>query len=204
MNNEDGTREIVIEAGDRAPSTEGGKTDNLWSFGARQPWIVRDPTLGLRTPSPLEAAVNNETPDQTGYHKKDTPNGSSAVPLRQFKFGRRRFQALYQWEGVVETVNGSCFRARLTPYGRNGNGDGDGASVEYADFEYEDLADEEEIDRVERGAVFYWTIGRMRDSAGTVTNSSLLRFRRVPGPTPYQKRRAQEAANALLADLDGD
>jgi hypothetical protein len=76
--------------------------------------------------------------------------------------------------------------------------------VEYADFPYADLADESDHDLVTVGALFYWTVGRMRNVTGTYMNTSLVRFRRLPPPTLRQRREAHREATDLLADLGAD
>jgi hypothetical protein len=175
-------------------------TDDLWSFGALRQRLVADVASWI-TPKPPMQWLKNDQADPTFFEKKRRQLEPSAVPLRRFKFGRRRFPTLYQWEGVVEDVNGDGFRARLTPYG---TANGDKGAIEYADFDYEDLAEESDLERVVEGAVFYWTIGRSRDRAGTVTNASLLRFRRIPPPSRYQRTRAKMVAEVVLRELDGD
>lgn len=116
-------------------------------------------------------------------------------------FGKRGFAPLYQWEGVVEEVNGEGFRARLVPFE---NGQADPSRVEYADFEYDDLADESDRELVTHGAVFYWTVGRGRDSGGSISKRSLVRFRRLPPTSPYHAREARREAEDLLSDLGAD
>jgi hypothetical protein len=108
---------------------------------------------------------------------------------------------VYQWEGVVEEVNGEGFRARLRPFEQ---GHAEASRVEYADFDYDDLADESDRALVAEGAIFYWTVGKSRNMAGTVFNTSLVRFRRLPSATSAQKREAAREAAALLAALEED
>ncbi len=98
----------------------------------------------------------------------------------------------------MEEVNGDGFRARLLPFEE---GEADHSRLEYADFGYDDLADESDHDLVMEGAVFYWTVGKSRNAAGTYTNTSLVRFRRLPPPSTYQTQEAGREAAALLQDL---
>jgi hypothetical protein len=140
--------------------------------------------------------VGPPTLDQLG-----APNTEDFKPVARPRpsFGRRKFSPVYQWEGVVEEVNGEGFRARLRPL-EVGLAD----RVEYADFDYDDLADESDFDLVAEGAVFYWTVGRSSNEAGTQTKTSLVRFRRLPATTERQIKAAATQAEALLADLSED
>jgi hypothetical protein len=84
------------------------------------------------------------------------------------------------------------------------NGHADVAKVEYADFDYEDLADDSDRTFVTEGAVFYWTVGKSRNTAGTYTNTSLVRFRRLLPPSHHERDKASREAEAILAELGGD
>lgn len=174
--------------------------EEAWSFGPSDAWYVT--SLPHRARSELIAGSDNRNDHEGNGHQtrsvqKPAKEARSVVkPLRPY-FGKRRLQALYQWEGVVEEINGSGFRARLTPFE---NGRPNLGKIEFTDFDFEDLADESDRHRVERGAVFYWTVGRSRNPAGTQTNVSLVRFRRLPSAGPIQKRKAREAAKRILAE----
>jgi hypothetical protein len=123
------------------------------------------------------------------------------VAARAPVFGRRAFAPLYQWEGVVEQVTGDGFRARLLPVR---SGLAQRPTIEYADFQYDDLEDDSDRDLIAPGAVFYWTVGRSQRETGQHTKSSLVRFRRLPPVTAYQEREAMRQAEALLEDLAED
>ena len=197
------TRKVEVER----PNTESGReagtapTDNAWSFGYSRE---------LRIFGPL-------TPPIDGNQRRPQPNsepmvtGDFRIPqawrhlaprtVRRPSFGKRGFSALYQWEGVVDEVNGDGFRARLTPTDQEEAGQ---ASVEYVDFRFDDLYDEGDRELVAEGAVFYWTVGKIRTRAGNLLNTSLVRFRRLPSPTPSQSRKAAREAELLLEDLGSD
>jgi hypothetical protein len=120
------------------------------------------------------------------------------IPSRDF--GRRSLQPLSNWEGVVEQVTGDTFLCRLVQIVE---GRPNPATVEFTEFSLDDLANESDWNLVQPGAVLYWTIARARNPAGTVTNESLVRFRRLPLPTRAQLERAQHEAEDLLRALGG-
>lgn len=174
------------------------ETGDVWSFGSSRERMlppVTPPRINQRS------AAENTTGTPTGSpHTPDVPDVKPQALSRPY-FGKRSFQAAYQWEGVVEALDEDGFRARLLPFE---NGHVDPSRVEYADFDYGDLADESDRELVAEGAIFYWTVGRSRNPAGTYTNTSLVRFRRLPPPTPYEMQEANREAAELLADLGAD
>jgi hypothetical protein len=183
---------------------DGGDGEDLVAPETGAWWLgFRDRLIAPRHPRTPEPA-NQRSANRAGLstidvsHTRDL-SGLNPIPRRRPWFGRRGFLPVYQWEGVVEEVNGTSFRARLRPFEE---GPTEGARVEYADFDYDDLADESDHGLVAEGAVFYWTIGKSRNVAGTLFNTSLVRFRRLPSPTAAQKRQAAREAAALLADLE--
>lgn len=133
-----------------------------------------------------------------GPRREPDLSNVNPVALRRLTFGKRGFAPVYQWEGMVEEVSGDGFRARLVPFE---NRYADASRVEYADFSYDDLADESDRALVKAGAIFYWTVGKSRNRAGTYTNTSLVRFRRLPPPTTYAIRKSSREAEEILADL---
>jgi hypothetical protein len=172
------------------------------------PWWLR---LGDRLIAPRTTPTVDDPPNKRSANRETTLTVDPALeidarrlnPIRRSRpvvFGQKGFAPIYQWEGVVEEVNGGGFRARLRPL----TAPQEGGRVEYADFEYIDLSNASDHELVARGAVFYWTVGRSRNPAGTITNTSLLRFRRLPPPTLTQQREAAREAAALLADLSED
>ena len=114
------------------------------------------------------------------------------------RLGMRKFAASHHWEGVVEEITDRGFRGRLIPFA---SGQPDESQIEFAEFSFDDLQDESERSLVAVDAVFYWTIGVSRSSAGTRTNRSLVRFRRLPPTTGYWSREAAKRAKELLEEL---
>jgi hypothetical protein len=192
------TLKLDVEGGDGSSEERVAPETGAWWLGFRDRLIVPRPA---RTPE-LEARSANRTGLSTSdvNHARNL-SGLSPILRRRPRFGKRGFVPAYQWEGVVEEVNGKGFRARLRP---SEQGHTKAARVEYADFDYDDLADDSDHALVAEGAVFYWTIGKSRNVAGTLFNTSLVRFRRLPSPTAAQKRQAAIEAAALLADLEDD
>jgi hypothetical protein len=132
------------------------------------------------------------------------PPESQVLIVEQRGYGKRAFHPQYAWEGVVERVNKNrnTFECRILPLMRGGT---DPAKVELTEFSFEDLASESDQSLVVPGAVFYWTVGRSRNPAGTIANLSLVRFRRLPPPTPVQMSLAEQEATDLLRALgDGN
>jgi hypothetical protein len=132
------------------------------------------------------------------------PPESQPLIVEHRDYGKRAFHSQYVWEGVVEHVDKSrtTFECRIVPLMPEGT---DPAKVELTEFSFDDLANESDRSLVVPGAVFYWTVGRSRNRAGTVANLSLLRFRRLPPPTPVRMSLAEQEANDLLRTLgDGD
>jgi hypothetical protein len=72
---------------------------------------------------------------------------------------------------------------------------------EFSEFGFDELSNDEDFNLVVEGAVFYWTLGRLKNPAGTLLNVSLLRFRRLPALTEYRKTRARIETEGLLDAL---
>ena len=172
-----------------------------WSF-QRIPAGV----LGLPDASEQPAispATANESQSSTTGPQCIAPQPPAAVWPNAWTFGKRSLQSLFEWEGVVESVAKSGFQCRITPIS---NGRADPTLVEMTEFSFEDLAAEDDQSRVVPGAVLYWTVGRARNAAGTITNLSLVRLRRLPNVSPGHAARADvEAARllSLLPDFNG-
>ena len=167
-----------------------------WSFGSLQLLApVEHHQIG-----PNPEAANSNGAGTSGVQRVDVPKKALVSPPRM-RFGKRRFTSLYEWEGVVQSVGDRWFSARLTPLEKRHLKSG---RSEFTEFDFADLADESDIDLVREGSVFYWTIGRSRNEAGTIANQSLVRFRRVPALTRYQKQQARKEARDLMEAFGDD
>jgi hypothetical protein len=102
------------------------------------------------------------------------------------------------WEGVVELVRKDSFVARVTEvrHGRSVNG-----ASELTVFDKSDLQYESETDLVEPGAVFYWTVGRATNKAGSMSKASIVRFKRIPTGSKDAERDAEVEASRLFEEL---
>ena len=164
-----------------------------WSFGSGKTQAILPATpLPVVEDNPRSA---NSEPDATSGLEGPLPVPPRPVEPPRMRLGKRALRPLAQWEGVVESVERAGFRARVVPMA---NGKPAETEPEFTEFDFDDLAHPSERDLVKEGALFYWTIGRARNEAGTVTNTSLVRFRRVPPPSTYQAAHAEEEAAEIL------
>jgi hypothetical protein len=189
------TRPIPVE-GSFAPGT--WQPDEI-ALSVAQPRIVGwpdpPPTADDFPNSNDPAGVTTEAPQEI---KAPTRRPAVVTPPN---FGRRGLTPLGQWEGVVDDIEGDTFSCRIV---RLTSGAPDDSDVEVTEFSLGDLANDDDRPLVQRGAVFYWTVGRARNEAGTVTNVSLIRFRRLPPPTRAQRERSEREAEELLRVLAVD
>lgn len=171
-----------------------------WSFGPTQRQMVG---WNPNSPSRFEVpnSQNQNGPSTTGPQEIRSPDRRPTVVLAR-DFGRRGFATLAHWEGVVDEVNGETFRCRLIPLGTPAP---EAAEIEFTQFSLDELSSEDDRALVKPGAVFYWTIGKGRNAAGTLTNVSLVRLRRLPGSTTQHQRAEREAEDLLtaLGNADG-
>lgn len=170
-----------------------------WSFGVPHPRVIA-PAPPFVSRAPATGAANTPQVETAKAQKTPVPD-LRARTIWPIDFGKKSLVPLYEWEGVVEEVTDTGFRARLVPFD---NGRPDNTQVEYTDFTFADLSTESDRGLVREGAIFYWTVGRGKNDAGTVSNVSLVRFRRLVPAGPVQKRLAQLEAGELFADLGGD
>lgn len=175
-------------------------TDREWSFGVSEAAFSAAPVPDWRAVEERAAANTLSSATDTPLIRADVGAGRSAPPPQRH-IGKRGFLPLYQWEGYVEAVTDDGFRARLVP---SNTEELNPTQVEFAEFDFDDLSNETDRELVSEGAVFYWTIGKSRNSAGTIQNASLLRFRRLPPPTARERQEAERRAEALSAQLVGN
>ena len=102
--------------------------------------------------------------------------------------------SLQEWEGVVLQVNEETFLARVVDQ-----------TGEHPEEEIELPKDDLspfEIDLLEKGAIFYWTIGyRQRLPRGQRERISRIRLRRLPAWSRAELAAARSRAEALRRDL---
>jgi hypothetical protein len=85
---------------------------------------------------------------------------------------KERAISLQKWRGIVEEVNKEYFKAKLINLTDKGYD-------EYAEI-YNDEITQEDIELIELGAIFYWSIGYSHSSSGQRTRFSEIRFKRLP------------------------
>ena len=159
-----------------------------WSFEAA-PHRILPTTPSVRRNGPHA----NEEPGTSGPQSITSPVTSPRAPAR--RLGLRAWHSLADWEGVVEEVGDETFRLRLTPLV---DGRPDFTRAEFAEFDFDELAYDSDRSLIAPDAVVYWTVGRRRDEAGTVSNQSLVRVRRQPPPSALRQKLAAEEVAALL------
>ena len=85
---------------------------------------------------------------------------------------KERAIALQKWRGIVEEVEQDHFKAKLINLT-------DRAYDEYGEIYYDEIT-QEDIELIEPGAIFYWSIGYSHSSSGQRTRFSEIRFKRLP------------------------
>jgi len=95
------------------------------------------------------------------YHIENNPKVGRAI-------------ALQKWIGIIDSVNTkeNVFTAKLINKTNEGYD-------EFAEIDFDEIT-QEDIDLVEIGAVFYWTIGYHHNYSGQRTRISQIRLRRLP------------------------
>jgi hypothetical protein len=106
---------------------------------------------------------------------------------------REKLIALQSWEGTVLEVEDDSFVARLIDV----NGEHLDEEVSLATEELCDF----DLELLEPGAIFYWTIGYRYQLGGARERVSRIRLRRLPAWTKSQLDEARERAAALERDL---
>lgn len=86
---------------------------------------------------------------------------------------RETFVAEQEWEGVVIDVDDNSFNARLIDVSVPCDDE------EIASFPINTIK-AEQINQLQPGAIFRWSIGYKRDSSGTKEKESIIVFRRLP------------------------
>jgi len=122
-------------------------------------------------------------------------SGSSSIHfLKKFIKKPVAFNSHLKREGIVLSINGDYFTARLTDLIKD-------AVDEVADFPFDEISDDDRA-LLEVGAVFYWNIGFRLLPSGQKERSSLIRFRRLPAWHRTEIQKAYKEADEL-ADFFG-
>lgn len=148
-----------------------------------------------QTPPEEKTETDNTSKAPTAGPQAIKSPGNTAFAIRPERYGRRGMQTLSEWEGVVERVFKDGFQCRITP---TVHGVADPTKIESTDFTFDDLSTDADRSLVRPGAVLYWTIARSSNIAGTVSNLSLVRLRRLPNITSAQALLAQREADEMM------
>ena len=144
-------------------------------------------------------ASNDENSSKTG---QPTQKKKLRIPVPmappKIKKPEHVQEILQDWEGVVETVEGEIFTARLRDLTSN-----EPYPSETAELPIEDISDDD-LELLRVGAVFYLTVGRLIWFNGRQERFGRIVFRRLPGWTPSTLRRAQKRAERLSLFLDSE
>lgn len=107
---------------------------------------------------------------------------------------RESFHVRQKWEGYVTEVGEETFSAKLLPIR--------GQESELEAEIYLEYVEQPDLDLVEPGAVFYWSIGDIIKPSGNTCRASQIRFRRLPPWTKQQIETARAKAEELMSLLD--
>ncbi len=120
----------------------------------------------------------------------------SEPPIVWYPFKHQRatlFTSLKKWRGVVLKIYEDCILCRLVD--QDGNSPDEEAEILLSEISDEDLQ------LIDIGAVFYWSIGYQISPSGTRTRSSIIRFRRLPVWKCEELSEAQKKAEKALITL---
>jgi len=112
------------------------------------------------------------------------------ISLPTFQDPDYRFQLLQQWECVVRSIGETEFTAILYDLTDRKRAE------EEATFLLDDVSDSDRA-MVDKGAVFYWSIGYRTSSTNQKDRVSQIRFRRFPPWTRSERRDAEAIAEEL-------
>lgn len=149
------------------------------------------PGVRLSAPGSSERATDEARPVEKMRATVVTPQQELE---RQGAAPKATLQPLQKWEGAVLDVGAETFTARLVDL----TGDRPEEDVELEKVELSDF----DLDLLEPGAIFYWTIGYRRQlPRGARSRESVIRFRRLPAWSHFElaaaRKRAEEARREL-------
>ena len=162
----------------------------VFSFKTQDP-SATEPFAG--NPSPY-TRVRGNVRDELPISAKPVAQVTRA---EQPSLDRDRFRIIEALEGTIQEVYKDSFIARLT------NKLDPQAVHEEAEFAFSEIPP---ADRrlIAKGAVFYWYIGTTEKPHGQQTNSSLIRFRRLPAWENSDIQEARMRADFLRSLLPLD
>lgn len=131
-------------------------------------------------------SVTDEYIENIGEEKKPVFKSFQSSNLSTFK-------VLQKWEGIVEEIDEDYFSARVTDRT-------DETEDEYVEFDLEEI-DPEDKDLLQKGAIFYWSIGYYTSQIGQRFRASEIRFRRLPAWSRKDLEEARNKASFLAQQL---
>lgn len=111
---------------------------------------------------------------------------------------RASFEPLQEWEGYVTAIEGQRFCARLLDLTANQK-----EETESVEFSFDD-ASEDDLDLIEIGAIFRWSVGYEKKVSGVRQKVSSIVFRRLPIWTSKEIGLANERARHLIGHIEWD
>lgn len=122
----------------------------------------------------------------------DTPDPLTSFALAGVERNRTQRQLIsHHWEGTVVRIGAESFIATLRSL-RNPNDSEKEAEIPIDEVTPDDL------ELLQPGAVFYWTIGYDISPSGTRRRTSQIKFRRLPAWTKKDIDRARSQASELF------
>ena len=145
--------------------------------------------------APVDSKINStyiDIDNKSNLVQKEIPESPIVwYPLKHQK--TTMFTSLKKWRGVVLKTYKDCFLCRLVD--QDGNSPDEEAEILLTEISDEDLQ------LIDIGAVFYWSIGYQINPSGTRTRSSIIRFRRLPVWRSEELSEAQKKAEKTLITL---
>ena len=137
-------------------------------------------------------ATHIDIDDKSNLRQKEIPES----PIVWYPFKHQRatlFTSFIKWRGVVLKIYKDCFLCRLVD--QDGNSPDEEAEILLSEISDEDLQ------LIDIGAVFYWSIGYQTNPSGSRTRSSIIRFRRLPVWRSEELSEAEKKAEKTLIAL---
>ncbi len=151
--------------------------------------------IALQDKAYVDSKINSsyiDIDDKSNLLQKEIPE--SPIVWYPFKYQRATlFTSFIKWRGVVLKIYKDCFLCRLVD--QDGNSPDEEAEILRSEISHEDLQ------LIDIGAVFYWSIGYQTNPSGSRTRSSIIRFRRLPAWRSEELSEAQKKAEKTLITL---
>lgn len=106
-------------------------------------------------------------------------------------------KTLQSWVGLVESVAGETFVARITDEKNSAN------PIEEVELPVDEVSASDRS-LLQVGATFYWSIGYETSRDGQLRRVSAIRFARQPNMSAFEEARVLREAEALAAVLQSD